>query len=492
MSFIGNANANNIPTYSAGDNEELIATFNIPTAFDPDASLNTDADGFKPTNLYSNEHYKGDISHTIFYDFSGNGPITYNYFKTDLTDAQGKSYYPLWLLGMDNIGGDITFTFNQTYIDQYGVNISRVVINGAQNRFSTSPIAVSVNGVEKSLEYTPHSSNIPAGDDTLKSSTTLAFEFPKASPVSEVTVTVSGFGMGFSSIDFYVGEPQTVITPVETISFIGLDDTQVPLVLPYSDSPVTLLPFRVLIDGTPSDEAYNRVTSYTIYDDKEVKIDEVSVNSTGNTQYSFETEGRYYIGVTDSQTEVEARYILELFTKLDNLPILGASMTDGIITIEQYIIDDENNATKRDLTAVPLFDVPDDMELYCRVWHDDTFMSEPDNGNEKPEYTPGIILLDDERADIPEGFNRYDSQKGLNLEGGNTIDTIVHKNGVLSPTQSVRYTTIPNVPTAVTTINAAGTIPVPAYHIDGRHANQSSKGLIIELTPDGHARKVIR
>lgn len=492
----GNGNAQNIIPGTQADteqaNEQLIATFNIPTTFDHGASLNTDADGFKPTNLYSNEHYKGDISHSIFSDYSGNGPITYNYTKTDLIDAQGKYYYPLWLLGMDKTGGDMTFTFTGNYIDQYGVTISRVVINEAQNRFSMTPVTVTVNGVEKSLEYTPNSSNIPADDTTLKPSTTLEFEFPEAAAVSEVTVTVSGYGMGFSSIDFYAGEPKVVITPEESISFVGLEDSQTPVVLPFTDLPITLLPFQVLFDGTPSDEAYNRIENYLIYDDEEQKIGEVSVDNTGNTQYHFESEGRYYIGVADVQTDVEARYTLELYATLEKLSIQGASVTDGIMTIEQYVIDEDNNATKRDMTALHLFDIPDDTELYCRVWHDETFLSDPRKDTELPEYANDLIPLDNETTDIPEGFSRYDTQQGINLEGGNAIDAIVRKNGVLSPTQTLHYTTIPNVPTGVNVSHPTEVHPVRAYRINGLPATDTTEGPVIEITSDGHVRKVIR
>lgn len=186
--------------------ETPLVVFDIPQSFDPEMSLNTNPQkGLTPYNLYTDPKYNGDVIHTAFSDFTGDGYITYNYSLTDLHDAAGTVYYPLWLLGFDNDGGNITFRFSNEYISDYGVKISRVVIRDAQNRFSKDDIDVTVNGKTLSLPYTPNSRNIPQGDNTLKSSINLEFDFTDSNPVESVAISCKDYGMGFSSIEFYTG-----------------------------------------------------------------------------------------------------------------------------------------------------------------------------------------------------------------------------------------------------------------------------------------------
>ncbi|MDE5774484.1 MAG: hypothetical protein K2H86_08525 [Muribaculaceae bacterium] len=194
-----------------------LVVFDIPQSFDPEMSLNTDPrTGLTPYNLYTDPKYQGDILHKAFSDFTGDGYITFNYSLTDLHDVEGTVYYPLWLLGFEDNGGNITFHFSNEYISDYGVNISKVVIRDAQNRFSKDGIEVTVNGKTQTLPYTPNSRNIPQGDDTLSTSINLEFDFADSTPVESVAISCKDYGMGFSSIEFYTGQQQS--SQVETIS----------------------------------------------------------------------------------------------------------------------------------------------------------------------------------------------------------------------------------------------------------------------------------
>ncbi|MDE5774490.1 MAG: hypothetical protein K2H86_08560 [Muribaculaceae bacterium] len=474
--------------------ETLIATFNIPQLYDPDYSLNTDSkNGLTPYNLYTNPNYSNDIIRKVFSDFTGPGYITYNYSLKDLHDADGTVYYPLWLLGFDDNGGNITFHFSNEYVSDYGVNISKVIIRGAQNRFSKDNLAVSVNGQTQYLPYTPHSNNIPSGNESLHSSVDLEFDFPAASAVESVTLTCENYGMGFSSIDFYVGEPQQSIVP--EITFSGLDKTGTQ-VLGYTDAKIALLPVVIIKDGqnvTP-EQGYRYV--YTISDADGTELAQVEGMTDQECLYSFPCEGRYTISVK-TEDEAEASYTLELYPRFEDLNFICCGMIDSILNIQDFTGEEDGEThEKRDLTCARLFELPEDVELYYHLWKDENFHGDNNYEIEQPEFAPSTLADDDlegsdadDTTEIPEGYTRYDHNTGINLEGNNSIDTIIRKNGILSPKQTIRYS-LTNVAVSVKDIKA-DTDLYTLYSIDGRHLPTSAKGLVIRVTPDGKAHKVI-
>lgn len=466
--------------------ESPIATFNIPQSFDPYITLNTDSkNGLTPYNLYTDPNYTQDIIHQVFSDFTGQGYITYNYsIIRPFKDADNKEYYPYWLLGFENSGGDITFHFSRSYISEHGVNISKIIIRGAQNRFSKEDLAVSVNGLTQQLPYTPHKSNIPAGDETLHSSVDLEFVFPAATAVENVTLTCEKYGMGFSSIDFYVGEPQQSLVPEITFAGLEQNDTQV---LGYTDANIALLPVVIIKDGqnvTP-DQGYSYV--YTISAADGTELAQVDGMTDQDCFYSFPEEGRYTVSVK-TEDEAEASYTLELYPRFEDLNFICGGVIDSILNIQNFT-GEENGETheERDLTCARLFDLPEGVELYYHLWKDENFHGDDNINNEQPEYAP--MTLADETTEIPEGYTLYDHNTGINLEGNNTIDTIIRKNGIQSPKQTLRYS-FTNVAVSVEEIKADKDT-YTLYSIDGRKLPNSAKGIVIRVTPDGKAHKFI-
>ncbi len=180
-------------------------TFTIPVEFDENSGLNTSDNARTPSSLYTHPQYSNDILKSIFADFTGKGPITYNLSVVeDLKDADGMDYFPYWLLGDAVSGGDIDLIFRPSYISDHGVYLNRVIIRNAQNRFSKEDLNVTVNGTTKPLRYTPHPSNISSDDDFSVPSQDLIYDYD-SSPVEHISISTVGHGLGFSKIELYIG-----------------------------------------------------------------------------------------------------------------------------------------------------------------------------------------------------------------------------------------------------------------------------------------------
>lgn len=477
----------------AADNEnsteELVATFTIPQGHDENSPLNTSR--LTPVNLYDYNVTSGDPMRKAFSNFTGDGYITYLFYDPILIDADGKDYYPLWLLGFDNAGGNITFEFTQDYITQYGLNISKVVIEAAQNRFSKSPLNVTVNGVTQQLEYTPHKNNIPNGNTELHTSRDLEFIFPKAEPVSQVTVSCADYGMGFSSIKFYVGEPQEeeVIT---TIVFSGLTEKGV-MQQAYSKLPVSLLPILIQNGENTEDPETGMHLTYTITDADGVQVAIINTVTGQSTEYKFEQDGRYTVSATleDGKT---ATYTLELYIPLDSNMIFGGDIYDGIMRVQDFLGENREEGELRDWSSVKLFELPEGVDLYYLLSKDENFLDTPSQNPEPPVY--GMLIAEeadnaDQAADIPEGYTKYDPETGIDLNDNNQIDIITSHNGVLSPKQTFHYTTI-NVPVKVSSLSANDNAIIRSYRIDGNPASAHDKGIIIDVMSNGNTIKTVR
>ncbi len=476
----------------AADNEnsieELVATFDIPQDHDEGTSLNSDY--FTPFDLYY-KYKQDDPLRTVFSIFSGEGRITYSYQTPELMDVDGTVYYPYWLLGFDNAGGDITFDFTQDYITQYGVNISKVVIEAAQNRFSKSPLNVTVNGVTQQLEYTPNSNNIPAGNTDLQSSRDMEFIFTKAEPVSKVTISCANYGMGFSAIKFYVGEPQEE-EQITTLVFSGITENGI-MQQGYSTLPITLLPILIQNGDKTEEPANGLPLTYTITDAAGVQVTKIDTVTGQSTEYEFEQDGRYTVTAT-LEDEKSATYVLELYIPLDSEMIFGGEINDGIMRVQDFLGENREEGELRDWSSVQLFELPEGVELYYHLSKDENFLDKPSQDQETPEYIRKKTEQadsDDSTANIPEGYTKYDHETGIDLNDNNQIDIITSHNGVLSPKQTFHYTTI-NVPVKVKSLSDNDIVIVRSYRIDGSSANGYEKGLIIDVMSDGSTVKTIR
>lgn len=212
--------------------ENPAVTFTIPAGFDENCGLNTSENARTPSSLYTHPNYSNDVLKSIFSDFAGQGPITYNLCVIeDLKDADGADYYPYWLLGNEVSGGEIDLIFRPTYIAEHGVYINKVIIKNAQNRFSKEELNITINGQNQKLGYTPNPKNISAGEECSVSSRDMIFDFD-GSPVERLSISASGHGLGFSSIEMYVGAENS-----SDVSHVMADETE---------------PRYFHIDGTPA------------------------------------------------------------------------------------------------------------------------------------------------------------------------------------------------------------------------------------------------
>lgn len=209
------------------------------------------------------------------------------------------------------------------------------------------------------------------------------------------------------------------------------------------------------------------------------------------TGFTFE-EGEWQLCARLSEF---SRYGGELqipFTVLPNVDNLrinwGPAAEDGTIGVPKEAADPLGNRVRTHKDAI-LWGYSENAKLYYKVYQVNDTPSD-DNPSHRPAETAAAKDSRSASPEIPEGYSLY-GPAGVDLTKGNAMDFIVVKNGVASKPKTLRYDL--SVETAVEAIDSEISAGEPRlYRIDGRCAMPGEKGLLIEVTPDGKSRKIIR
>lgn len=410
--------------------EETLPDPNFKIQFRPDGEL--DAENRKaldPTNPWLAEDCFLSTTSRMFssHGVSITGHVTCN-SSIEYLDVNGKPMYPKCMIGNDNEGGSIIFSFSEDFISKNnGFQIYKVVLVDCVNGFSSDPVPVYANGVDAQVPF--------------RTWEPIPIYLSSAETLNTLTISVEqGKGIGFEEIWLYVRpvEVSVELLPSQLFSARMEADADNTYTLPEvifpngEDIPSTACKYSVI-------PLYvGPVPEYSIFDQSYPKL-------------QLSEEGKYNLHVEINQDCGycgSADFPFTIYPSARNFSInWGPVLNDGMIQAFPTANDGDRVRTWKDAI---ISGYSDDAEVYYKVW-DDGFnvlsgkmnFTEQESTDFNKAFAP--TATDEGVNAIPSDYKHY-TARGIDLTAGNNLSVILSKNGAVSDPVNMKYS-LYNVPT---------------------------------------------